>query len=232
MAMTGHDWTTGRRNAGLTQVQAAKTLGVSQPYLSQLEKGSRVGSRALEEHAASFYRLPPTVLPLPEAQDAVEVKSDRLQNDLAALGYPGFAHVRSKQKTNPTAVLFMAVVQRNLDTRIVEALPWVVCAYPDLDWPWLRDRAKLRNVQNRLGYIVYLAKELEGMRPDTSEHVKRLSLWERELEDARLAREDTLCHESMPERERSWLKTHRPLAAQHWNLLTSLTKEHLSYAAK
>jgi len=230
--MTGQDWTTGRKNAGLTQVQAAKALGISQPYLSQLEKGSRAGSPILEKHAAAFYRLPPTVLPLPEQQDCLQVKSDHLQNELAALGYPGFAHVSSKQKTNPAAVLFTAVAQRNLDTRLVEALPWVVSTYPELDWTWLRDRAKLLNVQNRLAYIVHLAKEMAGSRSSNQEHVQRWSSWERELEDARLAREDTLCRESMGERERSWLKAHRPRAARHWNLLTSLTVEQLPYAAK
>ena len=96
--MTGQDWTTGRKNAGLTQVHAAKALGISQPYLSQLEKGSRTGSPVLEKHAAAFYRLPPTVLPLPEQQDCVQVKPDHLQNELAALGYPGFAHVSSNKK--------------------------------------------------------------------------------------------------------------------------------------
>ncbi len=37
--MTAEQWKTGRCEARLTQVQAAELLGVSQPYLSQLEKG-------------------------------------------------------------------------------------------------------------------------------------------------------------------------------------------------
>ncbi len=230
--MTGHDWTTGREVARLTQVQAAKALGVSQPYLSQLEQGQRVGSPILEAKATKFYRLPPTVLPLPQAPDAAEVDSHRLQSDLAALGYPGFAHIRSARKINPAAVLSTAVVQQNLDTRLVEALPWLICAYPDLDWPWLRDRAKLRNAQNRLGYLVHLAKEIERLRAKNTGTAHVLSSWERELEDARLAREDTLCRESMPRHERTWLKAHRPPAARHWNLLTGLTVEQLSYASK
>ena len=128
-------------------------------------------------------------------------------------------------------MLFTAVAQRNLDTRLVEALPWVVCTYSELDWPWLRDRAELLNLQNRLAYIVYLAKEVAGSRSSNKEHMHRWSSWERELEDARLAREDTLCRESMPERERARLKAHRPRAARHWNLLTSLTVEQLPYDA-
>jgi hypothetical protein len=35
----------------------------------------------------------------------------------------------------------------------------------------------------------------------------------------------------MPERERAWLRVHRPEAAAHWNLLTGLTAEQLPYAA-
>lgn len=230
--MRGPDWTAGRRSAGLTQVHAAKALGVSQPYLSQLEKGLRTASSVLEAQAAELYGLPPTVLPLPDVLDEKKVKPDRLQDELAALGYPGFAHVRSNQKTNPTAVLFVAIIQRNLDTRLVEALPWVMCAYPNLDWPWLRDHAKLRNAQNRLGYIVYLAREVARLHAKHSENVDVLSSWERELEAARLAQEGTLCRESMPERERAWLRVHRSPAAEHWNLLTGLTMEQLSYASK
>jgi transcriptional regulator with XRE-family HTH domain len=229
--MTGQDWITGRRNAELTQVLAAQVLGISQPYLSQLEKGMRSASAALEEKAAKLYRLPPTVLPKPEPRSLESFDGDRLQSELAALGYPGFAHIRARQKKNPAIVLFGALVQRNLDARLVEALPWVVLTFPELDWPWLCDHAKLRNAQNRLAYIVHLAKEVAKQCSET-EQLERLTTWERELEDARLAREDTLCRESMPERERTWLRARRPRAARHWNLLTGLTVEQLSYAEK
>jgi hypothetical protein len=77
-----------------------------------------------------------------------------------------------------------------------------------------------------LGYIVFLAKEVAQ---DTRKR-EILSAWERDLEEARLAREDTLCRHSMPEPERSWLRSHRPPTAEHWNLLTSLTLEQLPYA--
>jgi hypothetical protein len=61
--------------------------------------------------------------------------------------------------------------------------------------------------------------------------VQVLSRWQNELEEARLAREGTLCRDSMPARERAWLRTNRPEAAVHWSLLTSLTAEQLPYAA-
>jgi hypothetical protein len=78
--------------------------------------------------------------------------------------------------------------------------------------------------------VVHLAKEVAKSQTKDSHKVRVLSTWERDLEDARLAREDTLCRESMPQRERSWLKAHRPATAEHWNLLTSLTPEQLPYA--
>ena len=124
-------------------------------------------------------------------------------------------------------MVLSAVVKPDLDTRLVEALPWVLGAYTDLDWAWLRDRAKLQNAQNKLGYVVHLAKETV----DSRNAVQVLSKWQEELEEARLAREGTLCRDSMPERERAWLRENRPAAAVHWSLLTSLTAGQLPYAA-
>ena len=62
--------------------------------------------------------------------------------------------------------------------------------------------------------------------------MKVLSKWGGELEESRLAREGTLCRDSMPERERNWLRANRPEVAAHWSLLTSLTVEQLPYAAR
>lgn len=230
--MTVQRWATGRHAAGLTQVQAAAALGISQPYLSQLEKEQRFAGPALARKAAALYRLPPTVLPLPKPGEAETIEPGDLQEELAALGYPAFAPVRSDDMRNPAQVVFTAVIQRDLDTRLVEALPWIMGKYTDLDWQWLRDHVKLRNTQNRLGYIVYLAKEVVASRAKAGHEMKTLSAWERDLEEARLAREDTLCRDSMPQRERSWLRSHRPPTAKHWNLLTSLTPEQLPYAGK
>lgn len=228
--MSVQRWAAARKEVGLTQAQAAVKLGVSQPYLSQLERGARSPRTALERKAAALYRHP-TVLPLPDSEKAAAVGPDDLQRELAALGYPKFAHVRSDDQCNPAGVVFTAVIQRDLDTRLVEALPWVMSTYTDLDWPWLRDRVKLRNVQNRLGYVVFLAKQVASSRTSDN-NTQALSEWEQDLEEARLAREDTLCRDSMSQRERSWLRTHRPSAAAHWNLLTSLTPEQLPYAGK
>ena len=229
--MTAAQWKTGREKAGLTQVVAARALDVSQPYLSQLETGLRVASAGLARKAAKLYELPPTALPLPEPLHVRGVPPDELQRQLASLGYPGFEHVRSKAVSNPAEVVLHAVVKPDLDTRLVEALPWVLSAYTDLNWEWLRDRAKWNNAQNRLGYLVHLAEQTARAWPGRQGAVQVLSRWEQELEEARLAREGTLCRDSMPESERTWLRSNRPEAAVHWGLLTGLTAGQLPYAA-
>ena len=60
--------------------------------------------------------------------------------------------------------------------------------------------------------------------------MEALSTWKTELEEARLAGEGTLCRDSMPEREKAWLRMNRPEAAVHWNLLTGLSGDQLRYA--
>src|SRR5665213_1370268 len=99
--MTTEQWTTGRNTSGLTQVAAARSLKVSQPYLSQLETGLRMASAQLARKAARLYRLPPTALPLPAPFAAQAARPDDIQNRLASLGYPGFEHVRARQTSNP-----------------------------------------------------------------------------------------------------------------------------------
>ena len=225
--MTGEQWRNARMTASLRQVEAAQSLGVSQAYLSQLENGSRRASPDLAQRAAVLYRLPTAMPLLPRLQ---EVGPDDLQRELAGLGYPGFAHISAGQPQNPARVVFDAIVQRDLDTRLVEALPWVMSKYPDLNWGYLRDQVKLRNAQNRLGYVVHLAKSVVGSHSGDDSTMQTLSCWERDLEEARLAVEGTLCRESMPQRERVWLREHRSPAAMHWNLLTGLTTDQLSYA--
>jgi transcriptional regulator with XRE-family HTH domain len=229
--MTAGQWKTGREKTGLTQVVAAHSLNVSQPYLSQLETGLRVANADLARKAAKLYELPPTVLPLPDPFDVRGGSPDDLQRKLASLGYPGFEHLRSRTVSNPAEVVLGAVVKRDLDTRLVEALPWVLSTYTDLNWEWLRDRAKWNNAQNRLGYLVHLAEQTARAWPGRQGAVQVLSRWEKELEEARLAREGTLCRDSMPESERTWLRSNRPEAAVHWSLLTGLTAEQLPYVA-
>jgi len=230
MAMRHEQLKAGRLRAGLTQKQAADRLGVSQPYLSQLEKGERPVTTELALSATALYRLPATTLPLPETlAEHTEPDDALLARQLSGLGYPGFAHLRAR-KANPAAVVLAALLRADLETRLAEALPWVLLTYPDLDWSWLIRHAKLQDVQNRLGFLVAVAKGLTADKPESQSAFNQLSAAEQQLERARLARQDTLCRESMPNAERHWLESNRSSLARHWNLLTGLTADQLSYA--
>lgn len=220
----------GRAKAGLTQIEAAGRLGISQPYLSQLEKGERPVTPDLARLATAVYRLPATALPIPETAVGETMDPDLLARQLAGLGYPGFAHLRAR-KANPAAVILTALLQKDLETRLAEALPWVLLTYPDLDWSWLINRVKLADAQNRLGFLVAVAKNLATNRPQFQSALERLEAAELQLEHARLVREDTLCRDSMSGAERRWLETNRLPLARHWNLLTGLAPDQLSYAS-
>jgi transcriptional regulator with XRE-family HTH domain len=217
-----------RREAGQTQVQAAACLGVSQPYLSQLERGTRPVTAELAQRAAAAWRLPPASLPLPDPgpEPTLPNAADHLARQLAALGYPGFAHLTGVAPVNPAAVLLAALRQPDLEVRVSEALPWVAVHHADLDWSWLVRQAKLHDVQNRLGFVVVLAADLAERSGRTTVRAALDAVAE-QLERARLAREDTLCRESMPTAERRWLAATRSALARHWNLLTGLTVEQL-----
>lgn len=227
--MNHQQFKAGRRQAQLTQVEAAKRLGTSQPYLSQLEKGLRPVTPELARRATTVYGLSPTHLPVPKAVSLSDASdSAKLARQLAGLGYPGFAHLRT-ERTNPAVLMLQALVQPDLEVRLTEALPWVLCTYPDLEWPWLADQAKLKDVQNRLGFLVGVAKSVTGSKQGTVH--EPLSAAEATLEHSRLAREDTLCRDSMPNAERRWLRMNRSPLARHWNLLTGMTAEQFSYGA-
>jgi transcriptional regulator with XRE-family HTH domain len=231
--MTHQQLKAGRRKSGLTQVEAAQRLNVSQPYLSQLEKGERPITDELARAATDLYDLPATALPVKTTVAAEKVaNSAKLARQLSNLGYPGFAHLRSRSKANPASVLLEALLQQDLEVRLSEALPWVLLRYPELDWPWLVRHLKVHDAQNRLGFLLTLAKDVAQSQPAFASAFGKLSVVEQELERARLVAENTLCRESMPEAERRWLREHRSPAARHWNLLTSLNAEQLSYAAR
>lgn len=117
-----------------------------------------------------------------------------------------------------------------LDPRTPEALPWLLLTFPDLDWDWLLPQVKQRDLQNRLGYVVSLARNvahLQGL------DVARV-LEEREtlLERSRLVREDVFGRSSLTDAERRWLRSNRPPDAAHWNILSDLRPEHIVTAAR
>ena len=219
-----------RQSRAWTQVRAAARLGVSQPYLAMLETGQRPLTPAVARRAMRVYGLPPTVLH--PAGVAPQVTAETLARDLAALGYPGFGHLgrRGGAAKHPGAVLLTALAQTELKARAVEALPWLLLQYWDLDQAWLLREAKVRDLQNRLGFVVSLAREVAERKGD-GPRLGALRALEAALERSRLAREDTLGPAALSEAERRWLETRRSDAARHWNLLTDWTAETLRYRA-
>jgi len=213
-----------------TQKDAARVLGVTQAYLSMLETGHRAVSKGLARKALKVLDLPPTALPF-ESLTGSRTSSGRhdYSVELGALGYPGFAYLKTKMRRNPAGVLLHALNEPNLDARVAEGLPWLALTYVDMDWDWLVRNAKVNDVQNRLGFAVSLAKEVAEGRND-SNRVEKLGGCLQVLERARLVREDTFCHDSMTQAERTWLRQHRSRSARHWNLLTDMEGKHLAYA--
>jgi transcriptional regulator with XRE-family HTH domain len=215
-----------------TQEQAARALDVTQAYLSMLERGRRPLSEPFVRKALRVLNLPPTALPLRSETTAARVPSEKrdFSTELAALGYPGFAYLRTKVRRNPAEVLLDALNEPSLDARVAQGLPWLALTYADMDWDWLVRNAKLYDRQNRLGFAVSLASEVAEGKND-SERAQKLRSCVEALESARLAREDTFCHDSMTRVERAWLREHRSPVAAHWNLLTDIRGEHLAYAS-
>lgn len=228
--MTGADLILGRKQKGWTQQEAAQKLKVSQPYLSLLEKGSRRVPAELARKAASVFGLSAVALPVNSRWENVQpTDSHSAATDLAGLGYPGFAYLKTKRRKNPAEVLLSALSGRRLDTRVSEALPWLLLEYPELDWKSLISAAKLRDLQNKLGLVTCVARKLAEKRGEFDK-ADLLRKQEHTLERSRLLFEDTLCNDSLTQTERRWLETNRPDEAKHWRVLTDLSPEHLNYA--
>ena len=153
-----------------------------------------------------------------------------LAADVAGLGYPALSYLRSPNWTpkNPGDVVLLALAQNDLEARLVEALPWLVLRYATIDWNPVVREAELYDLQNRLGFVVALAREF-ATRSGDENRASTLRRLEAQLERNRLSRQDTLCRSSLPDAERRWLVEHRSEAAKHWNLLTDWTADALRY---
>ncbi|MFN7999330.1 MAG: helix-turn-helix transcriptional regulator [Bryobacteraceae bacterium] len=201
-----------RKRYGLTQVGAASLLGVSQTYLSLLEKGARPLTPELRNRMKTSAGM-----------DRQVSSDDLFRAQLSALGYPGFAHVaKSRTRPRPGNVLMTVLAKPDVDARVVEALPWLVPTFESqFDFGAIVRQAKLQNLQNRLGFVLQVAAV------DTPGGLTAV----RELERARLLQEDTLCWDSMPAATRDWMRANRTPLAEHWNVLTRLRAEDVRDAA-
>ncbi len=226
--MTGKELKKYRERASLTQERAAKLLGVSQTYLSLIESNKRSLTQKLKQKVVKKFNVPPTELPAAVSKNKVtKISDDQLTADLSALGYPGFSHYKPSRAKNPADVLLSALNADKRDARLVEALPWVVLRFGEMDWNAVVRTAKLYDLQNRLGFVVNVARRTAKAGNDAT--VTKLRAREAELERSMLAREDTLCNETMTKAERKWLATERPPEAKHWHLFTGLSPHQLRY---
>ena len=121
-----------------------------------------------------------------------------------------------RPKSKPEAILLEVLSQPDADARVAEALPWVVRRYAgQMDFRRLSRQAKLRDLQNRMGFV------LEAAGTNKRGVAEALG----DLEGARLLRESTLCWDSMPAATRQWMRTSRSSRARHWNMLSMLETE-------
>lgn len=224
--MTHQQLREARKQLGWTQEQAAGKLGVSQPYLSLLENGLRPVPPRVVNRLAKHMVVPATALPM---RSPSYFDPQALAASLGALGYPRFSYLaKSGRRENPAALMLTALQQNKLEPRLTEALPWVLLHFPNLNWEWLLEEAKRQNLQNRVGFLVSVAREL-AEKQGATDAAGTLAYWEQQLEEARLAKVDVLARQ-LTTAERRYFEAHRSAAAVHWNLLTGLTADTLQYA--
>jgi transcriptional regulator with XRE-family HTH domain len=224
--MNGQQLLKARISRKWEQIETAARLKVSQAYLSLMEAGKRPVTEWVARRAVQIFNLPPTALPVKEPVETPQVKTENfLAGQLGGLGYPKFSHLKNTKKVNPAVVLITALRTGDLESRVVEALPWLIYNFPDMDWPQVIKTAKLNDSQKRLGFLLSLAYAAARKTKDEN----KMNLFKQLLsilEKSRLVRDDSFRRESLTEPEKNWLKKNRPKDARHWRVLSNLTAEH------
>lgn len=229
--MTGQMLKTARRGRGLTQKELAAQLGVSQPYLALLESGKRPVTAPLARKAVRALNVSPALVPCEQRSLRRPATTDDLAKMLSALGYPGFKYMRAGWVRNPAEVLVEALQQEELDSRVAEALPWVLLNFPTLDRDWLLRQARMLNLTNRLGFVVALAMRVAERRGHESSDVyQNLVALESALTQSRLEAEFSFGDRPMTLAQEEWVRENRTDDAKRWHVLTTWHPEHLQYA--
>ena len=177
-----------RPDKGWDQTQAAARLGVSQAYLNMLENGKRRLTPKLTRKLALTYCLSPRRFPSLESlyQRTQTISTSPVASETR---YPGFAYLQTHTpKKNPSEVLLMALVQERLEARVAEALPWVALTYWKGASTWLVEQAKKLNLQNRLGFVVGLARQVSERDPQNDRRTRALRALEATLDESRRPR--------------------------------------------
>jgi transcriptional regulator with XRE-family HTH domain len=224
--MTGDDVRKARNAVGLNQQELAAKLGVSQGYVSLLERNQRAVPAHLATKLAAVLEMSPTVLPV---RDAKSLNSDQAAKTLGALGYEPFGYLPHRRRVNPAEVLMAVLRTDDVDARVVEALPWLVVQYSDLNWDLVVRCAKQDDGQNRLGFVLSLGRGLAESLHNLKA-TKTLGEWEQKLEKSRLQEDDSFSRKAVTNAEVNWLRLHRSPEAERWNVLSTLSVETLSHA--
>jgi transcriptional regulator with XRE-family HTH domain len=231
--MTGAELRDSRRKAGWTQERLARRLGLTQAYLSLMEREKRRVPDRVKRQATALLNLSPNYLPVSvnlRPSDPAGLDNE-VEQGLARLGYPGLVYRKKPgPRRNPAELLLRALSVDDLDPRLTEALPWLLLRFGVHDAEQLVARAKSLDLQNRLGFTVALARRVAERNPVFRKSLEELQRLEQYLERSRLAREDTYGRREKSERMRAWLRENRPQEAKHWNLLSDVKVEHLPYA--
>jgi len=161
---------------------------------------------------------------MPEAKEHTHVQrwvsdEDSLYFKLAGLGYPGFAYLGEMSGLDPTEVVCQILLRPNVNPRLMMGVPWVL-SHHDLNWLSLIAEVKAHEAQNRLGYLVHLARKA-AQSQERSAVVDLLSQWEDTLAACRLDKEDMMGKTSMSDLEKEWLERYRPEEATYWHVLTN-----------
>ena len=225
--MTSANLRSFRKQQGWNQQELALRLGVSQTLVSLWEHGERkLPTRRWHQLRQLGLKMDASGLPMRDKLNPAKV--DYAQ-ELSNLGYPGFAHFQSGEPNwNPAQLLVKALSEHDLDRRAVEALPWLVLRYSEMDWDWVRREAKLLDLQNRLGFTLALAKKL-AVQKQRFDVAYRLGQQAEALGGSLLAKEDTYCYDSMTQSERKWLQTRRSSDATTWHVLSDLEPAYLTH---
>lgn len=211
------------------QFETAGKLNVSQSYLSLLEAGKRPVTGKIARRAVSLFNLPPTALPLENTKVLEDSKFDNhLSLHLAGLGYPKFSHLRKSKKVNPAVILMTALRIQNIQSRTLEALPWLIYQFSEMDWSKVINAAKLADAQNRLGFLLSLAHQKAKKQKDADKQNLFNNLLS-DLEQSKLHQEDSFQRNNLTETEKKWLRKNRPENAKFWRVLSNLSIEHLVF---
>jgi transcriptional regulator with XRE-family HTH domain len=95
--MTGEDLKTARLVSSWTQHKAAQRLGVTQAYLSMVERGARAASAELMAKVLDVYDVQPLAVPLGEFEPGVRTEK-YFKEALGTLKYPGFTDLANGMK--------------------------------------------------------------------------------------------------------------------------------------